>query len=66
MKPSNSNPVVHLELHTGDLSAASALCVELCGWRPQRIDTQSGSYLRLKLGGGFGGGIVECNTPRPL
>jgi predicted enzyme related to lactoylglutathione lyase len=66
MKQTHPNPVVHLELHTGDLSHASAFYAQLCGWRPQRIDTRSGSYHALGLGGGFGGGIVECGTPRPL
>jgi predicted enzyme related to lactoylglutathione lyase len=60
------NPVVHLELHTGDLPRARALYAELCGWRPEQIDTQSGSYLALELGGGVGGGIVECGTRRPV
>ncbi len=66
MKPLSSNPVVHLELHTGDLPQASGLYAELCGWRPERIETRAGSYLSLELGGGFGGGIVECGTARPL
>jgi predicted enzyme related to lactoylglutathione lyase len=66
MKPLRSNPVVHLELHTGDLPQASGLYAELCGWRPERIETRAGSYLSLELGGGFGGGIVECGTARPL
>jgi predicted enzyme related to lactoylglutathione lyase len=59
-------PVVHLELHTGDLRAAQALYAKLCGWRAERIDAGRGSYLALDLGGGFGGGIVECKTRRPL
>jgi predicted enzyme related to lactoylglutathione lyase len=66
MKPLRSNPVVHLELHTGDLPQAGGLYAELCGWRPERIETRAGSYLSLELGGGFGGGIVECGTARPL
>ena len=60
-------PVVHLELHTGDLPHATALYEELCGWRPERIDAGCGSYTALELGGDdFGGGIVECRTQRPL
>jgi predicted enzyme related to lactoylglutathione lyase len=59
-------PVVHLELHTHDLRQASALYAKLCGWRPERIETASGCYLALELGGGFGGGIVECGARRPL
>ena len=37
---------------------------ELCGWRPERIDAARRSYLALELGGGLGGGIVECATRR--
>ena len=33
---------------------------------PERIDAGCGYYLALELGGGFGGGIVECETARPL
>jgi predicted enzyme related to lactoylglutathione lyase len=57
--------VVHLELHTGDLRGARAFYGDLCGWRQERIDTRSGSYLALEMGG-VGGGMVECPTERPL
>ena len=60
------NPVVHLELHTGDLPQARAIYAELCGWRPEWIETRVGSYLSLELGDELGGGIVECDTRRPL
>jgi predicted enzyme related to lactoylglutathione lyase len=66
MALTSSNPVVHLELHTGDLSRASAYYARLCGWRLERIAAGSGSYLALEWDGGFGGGIVECETARPL
>jgi predicted enzyme related to lactoylglutathione lyase len=66
MTPLRSSPVVHLELHTGDLPQARALYAELCGWHPEWIQTRAGSYLALELGDGFGGGIVECRTGRPL
>jgi predicted enzyme related to lactoylglutathione lyase len=59
-------PIVHLELLTGDLERARALYFELCGWRPEQIGTASGSYLALELGRTLGGGIVECETPRPV
>ena len=59
-------PLVHLELHTGDLAGARSLYAELCGWRPERIETPHGSYLSLAMGGGVGGGIVECATRRAL
>ena len=62
-----SRPVVHLELHTGDLTAACEFYAGLCGWRAERIRAGGGSYTALALGGGFGGGgVVECATPQPL
>jgi predicted enzyme related to lactoylglutathione lyase len=61
-----TRPVVHLELHTGDLPGARAFYAGLCGWRPEQITVPSGSYLALELGGGLGGGIVECAARRPL
>jgi predicted enzyme related to lactoylglutathione lyase len=66
MVPPTRDPVVHLELHTGDLPRACAFYGLLCGWRPERIDTSSGTYWGLGLGDEFGGGVVECDTPRPL
>ena len=66
MKPVSLKPVVHLELHTGDRPEAQALYARLCGWRSERIDAGCGSYLALELGGGIAGGIVECDTERPL
>jgi predicted enzyme related to lactoylglutathione lyase len=64
--PLSSQPVVHLELHTGDLPRACAFYTQLCGWQPERIDAGCGTYVALELGRGFGGGIVECDTERPL
>jgi predicted enzyme related to lactoylglutathione lyase len=61
-----TNPVVHLELHTADLTGASSFYAELCGWRPEQISVPSGSYHALEMGGGPGGGIVECAARRPL
>jgi predicted enzyme related to lactoylglutathione lyase len=66
MTPSGEHPVVHLELHTGDLARASAFYSRLLDWRTERIDADAGSYHALALGGGFGGGIVECSTTRPV
>ena len=59
-------PVVHLELHTGDLPGARTFYDELCSWPSQRIETRHGAYTAVELGAGIGGGIVECPTPRPL
>ena len=55
--------VVHLELHTHDLSAASAFYGELLQWRCEEIVSPWGSYRALLLGDGLDGGIVECGTP---
>jgi predicted enzyme related to lactoylglutathione lyase len=66
MTPASPNPVVHLELHTGDLSGACSFYTRLCGWPSDRIETPSGSYRALDPGQGLSGGVVECRTPRPL
>ena len=66
MQPAPSNPIVHLELHTGNLARAREFYAGLCGWRSERIDAGCGSYLALGVGGGLGGGIVECPVARPL
>lgn len=67
MVPGTDRPVVHLELHTGDLKAARDLYAGLCGWHAERISDGGGSsYTALELGRGLGGGIVECATERPL
>ena len=65
-EPRSCAAVVHLELHTADLSRASTFYSRLCAWRPERIDCASGSYHALGLGGQLGGGIVECGTERPV
>ena len=44
----------------------ATLYAELCGWRPEWIETRAGSYLSMELGDGFGGGIVECDAQRPV
>ena len=64
--PDPSQPVVHLELHTGDLPRASEFYTRLCGGRPERIHAACGSYLALDVGRELGGGIVECATQRSL
>jgi len=66
MNPIRPNPVVHLELHTGDLPGARELYADLCGWRPETLRTGHGSYLALQMGAALGGGTVEGRTPRPL
>ena len=59
-------PVVHLELHTGDVAAARDFYARVCDWRAQPVRVPRGSYLALDLGGELGGGIVQCAAGRPL
>ena len=66
MRSIAATPVVHLELHTPDLRGANDFYAALCGWRPEHIRDRHGTYLALETGGGVGGGIVECGTPRTL
>jgi predicted enzyme related to lactoylglutathione lyase len=66
MSNGRPNPVVHLELHTGDLSRACAFYSDACGWRSERIEVGSAVYWALLMGNGFGGGVVECRTQRPV
>jgi predicted enzyme related to lactoylglutathione lyase len=66
MRPVAATPVVHLELHTGDLASARSFYSALCGWRPERIETPAGSYLAMELGTDVSGGIVQCPAPRSL
>jgi predicted enzyme related to lactoylglutathione lyase len=66
MSPRPGNPVIHLELHTGDLPGSVAFYAGLCGWRPKRIHCRSGSYLSMEMGDGVGGGVVDCETERSL
>ncbi len=68
MIPGASHPVVHLELHTGDLPRAREYYARLCGWRQERVDggPRAAPYLALELGPKLGGGIVECGARRPL
>ena len=59
-------PIVHLELHTGDERGARSYYERLCGWPSERVDAGNGSYLTLSFGNGLHGGIVECGTKRAL
>ena len=59
-------PVVHLELHTGDLPAAGGFYSGLLGWRPEWVATCAGSYFAVGTGGAVGAGVVQCGTERPL
>jgi hypothetical protein len=65
MRESRPSRVVHLELHTHDLTGASAFYDGLLRWRTEQIEVRGGSYHALLLGGGLDGGIVECGATRP-
>jgi predicted enzyme related to lactoylglutathione lyase len=56
VQPSPS-PVVHLELHSGNLARARSFYSQVCGWRIEQVEAGHRSYE---------GGIVECDTSRPL
>lgn len=66
MNSRSANPVIHLELHTGDLQGAVAFYAQLFGWRPERIRAGNGSYMALGMGNGVGGGVVQCEAEHPL
>ena len=55
-----ANSLIHLELHTGDLAGAVAFYSELFGWRGERIQAGTASYLALGMGSRLGGGVVQC------
>jgi predicted enzyme related to lactoylglutathione lyase len=60
------HPVVHLELHTGDLAGAARFYSRLLRWRPTTVEAGSACYTAMELGRRLGGGIVECGTERPM
>lgn len=66
MRSAPPNPVVHLELRTGNLACACAFFTQLFGWGPERVHHGSGSYLMLGFGSCIEGGIVEHDTERPF
>jgi len=61
-----ASPVVHLELHTGDISGASGFYSRLLNWREELVNTPSGRYCALDFGGDFGGGVTACGARRAL
>src|SRR5262245_851308 len=60
------DPVVHLELLTGDRAGAVDFYRSMFGWRSERVDAGGASYWTLGLPGSYGGGVVESSTDRPL
>jgi predicted enzyme related to lactoylglutathione lyase len=45
---------------------AGAFYAELLQWRPELVRRGSSCYLAVDLGPAVGGGIIECQTRRPL
>jgi uncharacterized protein len=66
MASDSPNPVVHLELRTGNLPRACSFYTQLFGWRTETVHARSGCYLTLDLGARIEGGVVEHDTERPF
>ena len=66
MGPAPTNPLVHLELHTGNLPRACGFYTRAFGWRAERVHVGAGSYLALGLGREVSGGVVECEAEGSL
>jgi uncharacterized protein len=66
MNSRSVDPVVHLELSTGNLPRACSFYTRLFGWRAQTIHVGSGSYLGLQLGDRIEGGVVERESDAAL
>jgi predicted enzyme related to lactoylglutathione lyase len=60
MRHHGNHGVVHLELHTRDLTEVRAFLWQLLGWRSHEVSMSGGSYLTLSVGDRMGGGIVGC------
>jgi predicted enzyme related to lactoylglutathione lyase len=65
MGPALSNPVVHLELRTTNLSRACAFYTRLFDWSVEAVRAGPASYLAVELGEGIEGGVVECESEQP-
>ncbi len=55
----SGDPVVHLELHTGDVVAACDFYRAVFGWRAERVHVGTRSYLTLGWGDEIEVGVVE-------
>lgn len=66
MSPSPANPIVHLELHTGNLGRACAFYAQLFGWGTATIHVGAKSYHALDFGDSLQGGVTECGIEQPL
>lgn len=62
MHQPSPNPIVHLELHTGNLARACDFYGKVCGWRLERLEVGGRSYHALDWGDVLAGGVVECQS----
>ena len=60
-----TNPVVHLELRTANLSQACAFYTRLFDWRVEHVRGGSESYVALELADALQGGVVELDCDQP-
>lgn len=63
-----SNPFVHVELHTKDLTKAKDFYSKLFGWKLEDMPMPGGqgTYTMISVGEGTGGGMmtsIDPNTP---
>lgn len=59
-------PVVHLELHTGNLSRACAFYTRMFGWHAETVHYGAAAYVALDLGDAIQGDVVEEDDDRAL
>jgi predicted enzyme related to lactoylglutathione lyase len=60
------DPVVHLELHTGNRAHASDFYTRLFSWHAETVAVAHCTYHALKLGDRIEGGIVEHDSEGSL
>jgi predicted enzyme related to lactoylglutathione lyase len=66
MRNPSPRPVVHLELHTGNLARAGHFYTSVCGWRVEHVQAECRTYHALDWGCALEGGVVECGANRAL
>jgi predicted enzyme related to lactoylglutathione lyase len=66
MTPLHPNPVVHLELTHRRPAGASAPYSDLCGWRPEPVETCAGRHLAFEFGAALAAGMVQTDAGRPV
>jgi catechol 2,3-dioxygenase-like lactoylglutathione lyase family enzyme len=57
------NPVVHLELHTGNLARACSFYARVCGWQLEKVEVGHRSYQTLDWGGGSKEASSNAGSP---